>query len=143
MNVRQSPEPDHQGQAAESPDQDQDQAPDLGQDHAPDLAQDLVAEVQLARTTLSNDPPPSTSKGAKKEVQDVCKSQKFTKVTISPQVSYFLTAKLSLGINEITSLSNQFLAAKSLKISDEIIRNSGENIRFVTAKSYIILAAKS
>ena len=50
MNVRQSPEPDHQGQAAESPDQDQDQA-----------------EVQLARTTLSNDPPPSTSKGAKKK----------------------------------------------------------------------------
>ena len=86
MNVRQSPEPDHQGQAAESLDQDQDQA-----------------EVQLARTTLSNDPPPSTSKGAKKEVQDVCKSQKFTKVTISPQVSYFLTAKLSLGINETTS----------------------------------------
>ena len=53
MNVRQSPEPDHQGQAAESPDQDQDQAPDLAQDHAPDLAQDLVAEVQLARTALS------------------------------------------------------------------------------------------
>ena len=74
MNVRQSAEPDHQGHAAESPDQDQ----------APDLAQDLVAEVQLARTTLSNDPPPSTGKGAKKEVQDVCKSQ-FTKVTISPQ----------------------------------------------------------
>ena len=45
MNVRQSPEPDHQGQAAESPDQDQ--------YHAPDLAQDLVAEVQLARTALS------------------------------------------------------------------------------------------
>ena len=50
MNVRQSAEPDHQGQAAESPDQDQDQA-----------------EVQLARTTLSNDPPPSTSKGVKKK----------------------------------------------------------------------------
>ena len=77
MNVRQSPEPDHQGQAAESPDQDQDQAPDL--------AQDLVAEVQLDRTTLSNDPPPSTRKGSKKEVQDVKKSQNFTKVTISPQ----------------------------------------------------------
>ena len=46
--VRQSPEPNHRGQAAESPDQDQDQAPDLTQDHAPDLAQDLVVDV--ART---------------------------------------------------------------------------------------------
>ena len=33
--VRQSPEPNHRGQAAESPDQDQDQAPDLAQEHAP------------------------------------------------------------------------------------------------------------